>query len=133
MIHSRSHSPRPVWLSMFALVVIGMLFQACSTTVNIEKGAVSLACGSDGVKSPGEGILAAGCLSHESLGQNATNYYSTNGPNPVPSHTPPYTCGSTCDSPGASGCNLRSPSKKCTNQFIYPTTGTVGICTCPCL
>ena len=132
MILSHSRSPKCIWVSMFALVVIGMLFQACSTTVNIEKGAVSLTCGSDGMKDRDVDPSGA-CDSVSSPGQDATGYYSKNGTNPVPSHTPPYTCSSRCTNPGANGCNLRYLSRKCTNEFTYPATGTVGTCTCPCL
>jgi hypothetical protein len=136
MLHSRSLSPRLIWLPMIALAIVGVLIQACSTTVNIEKGAVSLACGSDGTKSHPGGTDEGGCKLTGASGQVATGYMGIGGPNPVPPHTPEYTCSATsnkCTNPGIGGCNLTHSSYKCTNSFTYPATGTVGTCACPCL
>ena len=134
MIHSRSRSPRPIWLTTILLMIVGMSLQACSSTVTLEKGAVSLACGSDGSKSspPSD---EGGCNTTSASGQNATGYVGIGGANPVPS-TPTYTCSATsnkCTNPGATGCNLRYPSKKCTNTFTYPASGTIGSCNCTCM
>ena len=137
MIHSRSRSLRPIWLPTIALMIVGMSLQACSTTVTLEKGAVSLSCVTDGSKSPPNqgGPDEGGCSTTGASGQNATGYVGIGGANPVPS-TPTYTCSATsnkCTNPGATGCNLRFPSKKCTNTFTYPASGTVGSCNCTCM
>jgi hypothetical protein len=116
------------WLPMMLVVVVGLSLQAC-----MEKGAVMVVCGTSG---KGPTTQEGGCQPADATGHDATGYKGIGGPDPVPAHTPPYTCaaGTTkCVSPGATGCNIFKASAKCTNTFTYPSSGTTGTCNCPCL
>lgn len=127
----------PAWLPTLGLLILALSLQACSSTVTIESGAISLPCppGSGVGNAPPHDPKEGGCDPAAPNSQDATGYVGIGGPNPVPTNDPPYTCSSTsspCANPGQSGCNLRSPSKRCTNTFTYPASGTIGTCGCAC-
>lgn len=127
--HDRSLSLS--WLMMILVVVAGLSLQGC-----MQKGAVSIVCGNTGATTPNSIPDEAGCSPTDGGGHAALGYKGINGPNPVPNHTPPYTCavGSViAANPGMSGCNSRNLSLRCTNTFTYPSSGTVGTCAWGCM
>jgi hypothetical protein len=77
---------------------------------------------------------ASGCDAVAYSG-SATGFVSTNGPSPVPA-SGNYTCSSIstkCEAADGTVTCATRPTKKCRSKFQYPTSGTVGYCSCDCL